>query len=313
MEYKNILKRAWDITWKHKALWLFGFFLALMGGGGGAAGGRSGGPQVQYTFGSSDRLSPSAVLGLIIAVVALVLVAVIMAVVIVPLSRGALIGMANEVEETGKTSVRSGFRQGWARCGRILLIDLLVGVPSGILAVVSLFMALSPLLLLATQKAVPGILGVMTTIFLVLLWIGALIAIGTLLGIVMEIAYRECVLAKRGVFASLSSAWRLARANARHVGMIWLLLLGINLAVGFLMLPLVLLIGAIAATPALAVYALGHSTVAAVIVGALLGMPGVLALMLAGAVHVVFRSTTWTLLYREIAPRADSDIAEMIV
>jgi hypothetical protein len=32
--YRNILKRAWVITWKHKYLWFFGLFVALLGNGG---------------------------------------------------------------------------------------------------------------------------------------------------------------------------------------------------------------------------------------------------------------------------------------
>ena len=32
--YRNILKRAWEITWKFKYLWFFGLFAALLGNGG---------------------------------------------------------------------------------------------------------------------------------------------------------------------------------------------------------------------------------------------------------------------------------------
>jgi hypothetical protein len=32
--YRNILKRAWEITWKFKYLWFFGLFVALLGNGG---------------------------------------------------------------------------------------------------------------------------------------------------------------------------------------------------------------------------------------------------------------------------------------
>jgi hypothetical protein len=32
--YRNILKRAWEITWQYKYLWFFGLFVALLGNGG---------------------------------------------------------------------------------------------------------------------------------------------------------------------------------------------------------------------------------------------------------------------------------------
>ncbi len=33
MDYGGILNRAWQITWRYKILWLFGFFLGSGSGG----------------------------------------------------------------------------------------------------------------------------------------------------------------------------------------------------------------------------------------------------------------------------------------
>ena len=32
--YRQILRKAWDVTWQHPPLWFFGFFLAFLGVGG---------------------------------------------------------------------------------------------------------------------------------------------------------------------------------------------------------------------------------------------------------------------------------------
>ena len=47
MDYGKILRRAWEITWRWKVLWLLGF-LAALGNGGGGGGGTS------YTSSGSD-------------------------------------------------------------------------------------------------------------------------------------------------------------------------------------------------------------------------------------------------------------------
>ena len=38
MHYIDLIKRAWQITWRYKVLWIFGILLALASGGGGPAG-----------------------------------------------------------------------------------------------------------------------------------------------------------------------------------------------------------------------------------------------------------------------------------
>lgn len=58
--YRQILYKAWQITWQHPALWFFGFFLAFLGAGG----------EIEILLGSislgdSQALIPSLLLGLV--------------------------------------------------------------------------------------------------------------------------------------------------------------------------------------------------------------------------------------------------------
>jgi hypothetical protein len=303
MEYTRILKQAWDITWKHKSLWLFGFILTLFGGAG-----FRGGSGAQYRFDSTNHLAPATVVGLIVAVIAVVAVVIVLALILSPLSRAALIGMVDEVEQTGTTSVRSGFRIGWSRLWRILVMDLMVGVPMAIVAALAILLALAPLLLLTLQRAAIGILAVITAVLLMLLVIGLLIVVGTVINIVLELAYRKCVLEKQGVFDSLRQGYHMARQNLRHVAVLWLVLLGIGLAVGFLMTALLVLVAGLVAAPALAVWAITQRVLAAIVVAVVLGIPGVVFLMGVSGIHVAFQSVVWTLVYHELASPALAEV-----
>ena len=296
MEYTRILRQAWDITWKHKSLWLFGFLLTLFGGTG-----FRGGSGVQYRFGSGGHLSSATVVGLIVAVSAVVAVMIVLALILSPVSRAALIDMVDEVEKTGTTSVRSGFRIGWCRLWRILVMDLVVGIPMAMVAVLAILLALAPLLLLTLRRPAISLLAVITTALLMLLVIGLLIVAGTVINIVLELAYRKCVLEKQDVFESLRESYRLARQNLRHVVVLWLLLQGIGLAVGFVMMaPLVLVAGLVAA-PALAVWAITQRVLPAIVVAVVLGIPGIVFLMGVSGIHVAFQSVVWTLVYHALA------------
>mgnify|MGYP000659292038 CR=1 FL=1 len=39
MDYVKILKRAWETTWRYRALWVFGIILAITTASGGSSGG----------------------------------------------------------------------------------------------------------------------------------------------------------------------------------------------------------------------------------------------------------------------------------
>ncbi len=298
MDYTKILKRAWEITWRHKALWLFGFLLALVGGGGGGGGGRG----AQYVTGAGDQLRPGWILVTVLLLLIIVLVLVVVSVIVAHLSRAALIGMVREVEETGNTSVRSGWRMGWSRFLPLFAIDLVINIPVAIAAFVLIVLGLSPLLLLLAQRRILAILAIVLTVLLMLVF-GILLVVGLVLSVVRELAYRQCVLERKGVLDCIRDAYRMGRENLRHVGVVWLLLFGINLAVGIVLMPLFLLVVAIAAGPALVVYGVTEALAPALVVGIPLGILGILFLALLGGIHQVFRSATWTLAYLELQAR----------
>jgi hypothetical protein len=301
MDYGKILKRAVEITWRHRALWLFGFLLALLGGGSGGGGGQG----IQYRIDQSELARPEWAWGLVLLVLVVVFVLAVLAVVLNNISRGALVGMVREVEETGITSVRNGWRSGRSRLWSLIGIDLVTVIPAFIAAMALIALALSPLLLLLAERDALTGLGILLTVVLLLAVVLVLIVGGTALGILREFAYRHCVLEGTGVWRSVRGAYRMVRANLRHVGVMWLLLFGIDLAASVIALPLALVGFGLAAGAGAAVYTATQSIASAVVVGSMLALPTLLVMAAVGGVYLVFRSATWTLAYREL-PAQDS-------
>ena len=56
MEYGRVIKRALEIVWHHKVLWIFGVVAVFFGAGKGSGGGSAGpsGTPLQYTFNQGD-------------------------------------------------------------------------------------------------------------------------------------------------------------------------------------------------------------------------------------------------------------------
>jgi len=296
MDYGRILKRAAGITWKHKALWLFGFLLAFFAGGGGGGGGRG----LQYRLGESDVARPEWVGGIVFLVLLLVLVAVIVSILLSNISRGALIGMVREVEETGNTSVRSGWRSGRSRLWLLIGIDLLTVIPAVIGAMILIAIALAPLLLLLAEREALTVLGILLTVLLGLAILAVIIIAGAVLLVVREMAYRQCVLEGKGVWQSIRDGYRTVRAHPRDAGLMWLLLWGIDLAAGVIVLPLAAVGFGLAAVVGAAISAATESTAGAIVIVLLLALPALVVMAAVGGVYLVFRSAAWTLAYREL-------------
>ena len=296
MDYTDILKRAWQITWKHKALWLFGFLLSLLSGGGGANSGQG----VQQTFGAGDRLAPPSIAAIVLLALFFVLFFAVLGIILRYLSLGALIGMVREAEETGETSVASGWRKGWSRFLPLFGIDLVMGIPAAIVALVLIGIGLSPLLLLLAEQEAMTIAAILLTVLLMLLVIGFLIVMGLVLSVLGELARRQCVLEKTGVLDSIRAGYQIGRANLRHVALIWVMLFVIGLAYGMVTAAMAFVGFGVAAVPAAAVYAVTETVGASLLVGFLFALPGIVILSLVGGVYEAFRSAVWTLFYSEL-------------
>jgi hypothetical protein len=231
MDHTKILKRAWQILWRYRVLWLFGFILALTTASGGSSG-------TSYSISGNDfdrspssyrleELDPElkedleeAVEGMVeffsdgippdvsntiiavgIGLGLFILVLVIVGKIFRYVSETALIRLVDEYEETEEVrSVRYGFRLGWSRSAwRLFLIDLLVGIPVFLVFLIFLLLVLAPILLWGTGTMTLGVAGTVASIGLFLLLVFFAIIVSVILGFLKHFFRRACILKDLGV------------------------------------------------------------------------------------------------------------------
>jgi hypothetical protein len=323
MDHSKILRRALDIVLKYKVLWLFGVLAAL----GASAGSSYNGGGSSYQFnGNSFGRGPNAMMppGIFrpdlghVLVLGLVLLGVVISLAVMVLrfmGETALMRLVDDFEATGeKRRVGRGFRLGWSvRSLRLFAIDLVIGIPVGIAFVLLFLLALSPLLLWVTGSNIMGALGTVATIGLVIVMIVLAILVALVISLLKPFFWRKAALGDRGVFASIGEGYRMVRRHLRDAGLMWLMLVGLQIAYGLVMIPvtivLLILATAIAGFPALAVGMLASMTMAGpgpMFLGLLVGVPIWVVIFFApllfvGGLWTAYKSSVWTLTYRELS------------
>ena len=344
MDHFRILKRAFEITWKYRALWLIGLVLVLAGGGvlngltppprgnqnsGGSSSNGMGGVPYNGHVPTWPEVRAWVLPILAIVVIALgvlLLLAVVIGVVaaiVRYVTQVALIRMVQSYEETGEqTGFRGGWRMGWSRSAwRLFLINLVFKVPVALLVLLLIAPAIVVAISSIGTLSAPGIgLGIVAGLMVI-----PIILLGVALRVVLvplqELSYRLCAIEGLGVWAAVRSAFRLARQHVGAVALQWLLLIGLGITWAIVMIPvgvmLVVLALVVSAVPALlvgAVSALLASWPVGLVLGILVMVPvfmivvGAPALVL-NTLATVFYSTTWTLTYRELEATAIAEVA----
>ncbi len=331
MDHIKVLKRAWEITWRYRVLWIFGIILALTTAHWG--GGNNGG-QAQYKVSGEDfspggefyipEISPEVVsmlitigIGLACVIVLLIVVATIARYV----AETALIRMVDDYEETGEQrSVRQGFRLGWSRTTfRLFLIKLLIGLPTALVFILLFLLTLAPLLLWITDSTAPRAIGTVATIGLSFLILLLLIVVVTVISLLMKFFWRACALEGLGVIESLRQGFGVVRHHWRDVLVMWLIMIGVGIgwiiamiAITIVLFPVILLLivvgGVLGGLPALLVGGLASLffdgavpwILAAVIGGPIFILVVAAPWIFMGGLMEVFKSSTWTLTYREL-------------
>lgn len=322
MDHIKIIKRAWNTTWRYKALWIFGILLALTSGGGGGGGGNvgaqfGGNGGGQWPFPDTLEFpTPSwdLIIAAMVALCCLILLLTVFTVIARYVSETALIRMVDDHEETGaQRTVKQGFQLGWSRAAwRLFLIELLVGIVLGTVFILLLLLALTPLLVWFTQNTALRVVGTVGAIGFFFLVIMLAILVGTVVSVLLYIIRRVCVLEECGVFESLREGLRFVRAHLKEVALMWLLMFGIRLAVTLVLIPvfvlLLILAGVMGGVPALVIgrlVSLASQGALPWVIGGGIGLLIFLAILappmlFLSGLYETFASTTWTLTYREL-------------
>jgi hypothetical protein len=326
MDHMQVLRRAWELTWRYRVLWVFGILLALTTSRG------SGNNGFQYSLGREDLFAPGGpvfgpgtppripaeIVGTLIALgiglACLVLVLVVISLVLRYVAETALIRLVDDHEATGeRRRVGEGFRLGWSRTAwRLFLIDLLIGVPVVVVFVILFLVALAPLLLWTTRSNTAGAVGTLATIGLVALFIWLAIVAAVVLTLLVRFFRRACALEGLGVVESIRRGFGVVRDHFRDVAIMWLIMVGVSLGAGvlfFLAAILLVVLGLLAGgVPALVVGVLASLVSEGAlpwILAAVVGVPVfflvlILPLLFLGGLLEIFKSSVWTLTYRQL-------------
>jgi hypothetical protein len=276
------------------------------------------------------RAQLPAIVGVVLAVVALiVLLAIalgIVAAIVRYVTRVSLMRMVQSYEEMGKeVGFKGGIRMGWSRSAfRLFLIDLMTKLPLALLIVLMIV----PLVALAVLSFAAGseprfVLGILS-VLLIFPAVMLGIALGIVLGPILEVTYRVCVFENVGPWQAFKSALGLIRRHLGPTALQWLLLVGLRIAWGIVLIPVNLLLVILAlfvgGLPALLVggvaaqaveWPVGLALGALVLVPAFILVVGLPNLAL-NTLATVYYSTAWTLTYRELdVLDVDSDTADV--
>lgn len=322
MDHLKVLKQALQITWRYRALWVFGILVALTtsrgGGNGGQASYRGNGGFPSFPGQVTPPEIPPQVVGTLIVLglglVCLAMILVIVGIVVRYVATTALIGMVDDYAGTSeKRGIRWGINWGWSRTAwRLFLIDLLIGLPVAVAFIVLFLLALAPLLLWATGDETAGIIGTLATAAMIIPLILLLIVVSVVLSLLIHFFRRACALEGVGVIEAIRQGYSLVRRHLTDVGVMWLIMVGLGLAWLFVIIPLMIV---------LVLLGLGIGGLSALFVGGLASLilkgavPWVLAVIVGlpifilvfaipalflGGLLEVFRSSVWTLTYREL-------------
>lgn len=268
MDPIKILRRAWQILWSYRTLWVFGLILALTAAG--SAGGNGGNNGVQFS-GDNNQPNPAPLpedwreavrqifdeinrawatmldeglpgLGIsqheltallwigAIFILVMVVLGIVMAIARY-VSETAVIRMVDEYEATDtKMSVRQGFRIGWSRTAwRLFLINLIVNIPVILLLIVLGVLGFIIYTVVARNDGGFAAAGVIAGIGAAFIAIFVVVIFSILLGLLRHFFWRVAALENADVGESLRRGFALVRENWKPVGLMWLVMIGLGI------------------------------------------------------------------------------------
>ena len=246
MNYGEILSRGFQITWRYKVLWLFGFLAGLY---------------TQFPNVNIEFLPPEArrelekfvfnpiFLPTLLGVLSLFVLLSVVVAILKALGRSALVDQVNQIEEGVPPSARDGWGASKRFGGRVFWIAFLLGLPGVglfLVGLVPLLFILATVLLRLTSVGSVNVGGP-----LILVWLSAwfipycciAILIGIFFGLIRNLSERVCVLENHSAWDSICGGWKLLRKQSGSVLVMWFILAMINMGlIVFFLIPMFVLL-----------------------------------------------------------------------
>ena len=262
IDVTKILKRAWNILWSYRALWIIGMILALTTASTLPNGNNSGWrenvrdqqtgdpfplPTRQDLQDAWEQMQQeldwmpwrmhistqewTTVVWVTIGLVASLLLLGVVSAIARYVAETATICMVDEYERTGnKVSLRQGLRYGWSRTAwRMFLISLLIGLPVFLLVVGGLAIGIVIFILVIGDNTLFSTAGIVALIGLVFLLIFLGVILGVLLNLLRDFFWRACALEGVGVGEAIRQGWSMVRRNWKSVGLMWLVMIAVRI------------------------------------------------------------------------------------
>jgi hypothetical protein len=303
MDFGYVLKRAWEIIWKFKVLWIFGI-LASCGQASSSGGSNSG-----YRFSSQEiNLPPQierffaqpAVIALLIGLgIFIVLALIVLAILLGTVGRVGLIRGTMKAEQ-GAERLTFGelWHDGLAYFWRVFGLNLLMGV---IIVVAILVIFISGAILTGLT------LGLF--VFCLIPIICLLVPVMWAVSVVIEQANVALVVENLGIIEAINRGWRVVRDNIGNMILMSLILI---LGIGFIG-------GAIIGLPLLIVSAPAFVGIAAgttealrngMLVSGLLFLVYLPVLLLLSGILRAYTSSAWTLTYLRLTTKPSQSLVD---
>jgi len=294
MDISAIFKRAWEITWKHKGLWLLGILANCSSGSIQTSSNVSRMPQYNVSGGEFPQVDhwlqsvPEGTwIAIGIAVIGGLILLALIFWVLAAIGNGGLIA-GFQMAETGETvTLASAFRQGFRYFWKLLVIQLILGLAS--LAIILPVVFGGALMSILT-------LGIGLICFIPLICL--LIPLGIALTIYTLLTQIALIVEELDIVAAFKRAWDVFRSNLGEVIVMGLILgvggfiVGLILAIPFILMVLPFITGLIVNTESSTIAGLSVT-----LIGILFYMP---VLLLASGIMRTFITGSWTLTYRSL-------------
>jgi hypothetical protein len=305
-----VLRRAWQITRRHKILWLFSFLVSLGTVGKFLSSGsnsrweqiaRELPPDAQRV--ALDFISSPYFVAVLVLLVMLGIVVSLGLAILGALGRAAVVDQVQAAENQGTVSLHAGWQAGQRHVWSVFFLRLLLGLPAAGVTLAGVLPVVGMLFLISNQERLEVVIpGVLATELAIFTWLFPAICLAVLLSIPLNVlqrlAIRACVLEQRGIRASIVEAWTMLRENLGQLSLVWLVTVIVGGgALVLLGLPLALV------TLSFLTVALLTTLISPLLFTGLTLLIGLSAWLVGAAINSVvetFTSTVWTLAYREL-------------
>lgn len=289
MNYSELIKQSFQITWKNKFLWYFGLF--------------TGGivlniPSFNYQFGESEISSINS-LGtfdglrsfyfdhqlIIYILLGIVLVLSLVIWIFSVISQGAIINGVYTISQNRSISFKNAFLAGWHNFWRLLILGILILL---IFLITLVVFALPVLVLALTGLIIPAII---MGIFLVL----AYIIFALILSLCFNYSYRILIVENVPILASINLGVVFFKKYWKNIALILLISLGIGLAWGLVLIfSMLIFLGLLFGIGLLLYFAIKTYIWIYIIIASIVF---IVPLIIISAGYNTFISSLWTLSY----------------